>query len=51
VNGTVNGTQQSKGSTITGTVLDENGEPIPSATIIVKGITRGVITDIDGTFT
>jgi TonB-linked SusC/RagA family outer membrane protein len=50
VKGTVNGTQQTKGSTITGTVLDENGEPIPGATIIIKGTTRGVITDTDGTF-
>jgi hypothetical protein len=47
---TVNGTQQTKGNTITDTVLDENGEPIPGATIIVKGTTRGVITDMDGTF-
>jgi TonB-dependent SusC/RagA subfamily outer membrane receptor len=50
VNGTVNGTQQTKGSTITGTVLDENGEPVPGATIIIKGTTRDVITDSDGTF-
>ncbi|MDR1221860.1 MAG: TonB-dependent receptor [Tannerella sp.] len=48
---TVNGTQQTKGNTVTGTVLDENGEPIPGATITVKGTTRGVITDMDGTFT
>ncbi|MDR1223780.1 MAG: TonB-dependent receptor [Tannerella sp.] len=51
VNGTVNGTQQSKGNTVTGTVVDENGDPVPGATIIVKGTTRGVITDSDGTFT
>ncbi|MDR1340383.1 MAG: TonB-dependent receptor [Prevotellaceae bacterium] len=50
VNGTVNGMQQTKGNTITGIVLDENGEPVPGATIIVKGTTRGVITDMDGTF-
>ncbi|MDR1222276.1 MAG: carboxypeptidase-like regulatory domain-containing protein, partial [Tannerella sp.] len=50
VNETVNGTQQTKGNTITGTVLDENGEPVPGATITVKGTTRGVITDTDGTF-
>jgi TonB-linked SusC/RagA family outer membrane protein len=50
VKGTVNGTQQTKGNTVTGTVLDENGEPIPGATVIVKGTTRGVITDSDGTF-
>ncbi|MDR1224114.1 MAG: TonB-dependent receptor [Tannerella sp.] len=43
--------QQSKGNTITGTVSDENGEPIPGATITVKGTTRGVITGEDGTFT
>jgi TonB-linked SusC/RagA family outer membrane protein len=49
--GAVNGTQQTRGNTITGTVLDENGEPIPGATITVKGTTRGVITDRDGTFT
>jgi hypothetical protein len=49
VNGTVNGTQQTKGNTITGTVPDENGEPVPGATIIVKGTTCGVITDMDGT--
>ncbi|MDR1221918.1 MAG: TonB-dependent receptor, partial [Tannerella sp.] len=50
VNETVYGTQQSKGNTITGTVVDENGEPVPGATITVKGTTRGVITDMDGTF-
>jgi TonB-linked SusC/RagA family outer membrane protein len=51
VNGTVNGMQQTRGNTIAGTVLDENGEPIPGATITIKGTTRGVITDTDGTFT
>jgi TonB-linked SusC/RagA family outer membrane protein len=51
VKGTVNGMQQTRGNTITGTVLDENGEPIPGATITIKGTTRGVIADMDGTFT
>jgi TonB-linked SusC/RagA family outer membrane protein len=37
--------------TITGIVEDENGESIPGATVLVKGTTRGVITDLDGTFT
>jgi TonB-linked SusC/RagA family outer membrane protein len=48
---TVTGTQQTKGNTITGTILDEKNEPVPGATIIVKGTTRGVLTDMDGTFT
>jgi hypothetical protein len=33
-----------------GTVLDENQQPLPGATVQVKGSSRGVITDIDGTF-
>lgn len=38
------------GKTVAGTVVDENGEPLPGASIVVKGTTRGVITDIDGSF-
>lgn len=33
-----------------GTVLDETNKGIPGASIIVKGSTRGVTTDVDGTF-
>lgn len=40
--------QQAK--TITGTVVDINGEPIIGANIHVKGSTTGTITDIDGNF-
>ncbi|MDR0699976.1 MAG: TonB-dependent receptor [Tannerella sp.] len=36
---------------ITGTVFDENGEPVPGATVAIQGTTRGVITDLDGKFT
>ncbi|WP_163385783.1 SusC/RagA family TonB-linked outer membrane protein [Cyclobacterium jeungdonense] len=36
--------------TISGTVLDENGEPLPGATISVQGTTRGTVTDLDGKF-
>lgn len=37
-------------NTITGTVVDELGEPIIGATVVVKGTTTGAITDIDGKF-
>jgi len=37
--------------TITGTVTDENGEPLPGLTVTVKGTTRGVITGMDGGYT
>jgi len=29
---------------------DENGEPIPGVTVVVKGTTRGVLTGIDGNY-
>ncbi len=31
-------------------VVDEMGEPIIGATVMVKGVTGGTITDIDGNF-
>ena len=37
-------------ATITGRVTDENGEPLIGATVVIKGTTNGVITDIDGRF-
>ncbi len=38
-------------STITGTVVDETGTPLPGASIVVKGTTNGTQTDFDGNFT
>lgn len=35
---------------VTGTVVDETGEPITGANIAEKGTTNGTITDIDGAF-
>lgn len=35
---------------ITGKVMDEFGEPLPGVAIQVKGTPRGVITDVDGSF-
>lgn len=37
--------------TITGKVVDENGIPIPSVNVSVKGTTNGTLTDYDGNFT
>ena len=36
--------------TATGTVVDNMGEPIPGASVVEKGTTNGVMTDIDGNF-
>ena len=35
---------------VTGTVNDETGTPLPGATVIVDGTSRGVATDFDGNF-
>ena len=37
--------------TITGTVIGDDKAPIPGASIVVKGTTIGVVTDMDGKFT
>lgn len=37
--------------TVTGTVVDEFGEPLPGVNVIEKGVTNGTSTDIDGRFT
>ena len=36
--------------TITGTVNDETGLPLPGATVIIDGTSQGVATDFDGNF-
>ena len=40
-----------QGSVVRGTVADEKGEPIPGASILVKGTSIGVAADIDGKYT
>lgn len=35
---------------VTGVVLDDNGEPLPAANVIVVGTSKGVVTDLDGQF-
>jgi len=36
---------------ITGTVIDEEGQPLIGASVLVKGTTTGTVSDIDGNFT
>ncbi|MEP3837230.1 MAG: TonB-dependent receptor [Algibacter sp.] len=38
-------------TTITGTVVDDNSQPIPGANIIIIGTSTGNVTDFDGNFT
>ncbi len=42
--------QQPQKKEVKGKVTDEEGLPLPGATIVIEGTTRGVITDNDGTF-
>ena len=43
--------QQKKGMVIKGKVLGTDGEPIIGASVLVKGSTTGVVTDLDGNYT
>ncbi|MBX2844481.1 MAG: carboxypeptidase-like regulatory domain-containing protein [Flammeovirgaceae bacterium] len=45
-----NQTENPKTKTISGTVVDEYGEPLPGVNIILKGTTNGTVTDLDGRF-
>ena len=38
------------GKTVTGTVTDPGGMPLPGVTVQEKGTTNGVATDFDGNF-
>ena len=43
--------QQEGVKRVTGKVIDEKGEAVIGATVLVKGTTNGTITDVDGIFT
>jgi TonB-linked SusC/RagA family outer membrane protein len=43
-------TSQQTGKTVTGTVKDNNDEPVIGAGVMVKGTTIGTVTDSDGSF-
>ena len=36
---------------ITGTITDENGDPLIGATVLIKGSSVGAVTDVDGVYT
>jgi TonB-linked SusC/RagA family outer membrane protein len=36
--------------TVSGTVTDESGEPLPGVTVVVKGTTQGTVTNADGNY-
>ncbi|MFV0365884.1 MAG: TonB-dependent receptor [Mangrovibacterium sp.] len=42
--------QQAQAKSVSGKVLDTKGQPIPGATIVIKGTTSGTLTDVDGKF-
>lgn len=39
-----------QGNKVTGTVNDNEGEPLAGATVIIKGVNRGAVTDQDGRY-
>nr|WP_321452635.1 SusC/RagA family TonB-linked outer membrane protein [uncultured Carboxylicivirga sp.] len=49
ITGNYNALQQD-GKTVTGRVLDSNGEPLIGVSIVIEGTTQGVITDLDGNY-
>ncbi len=36
--------------TVTGTIVDDTGEPMPGVSVLLKGTTTGTITDFDGNY-
>ena len=43
---------QTPGRTVTvrGVVYDDQGQPLPGASVMVKGTTQGTVTDLDGNY-
>lgn len=45
------GIAQNKELSITGRVVDDLNEPLPGVSIVIKGTSKGTVTDIDGAYT
>ncbi|WP_291529999.1 SusC/RagA family TonB-linked outer membrane protein [Bacteroides sp. UBA939] len=43
-------TEQLQSVSVTGLVVDSNGEPVIGASVVEKGTTNGVVTNVDGNF-
>ena len=43
--------QQARNITVTGVVTDNYGDPLPGATVVVKGTAMGTVTGLDGEYT
>ncbi len=39
-----------QGATITGTVFDKAGDPLPGANVLIQGTRMGAATDLEGAF-
>lgn len=42
--------QGTQGATITGTVIDQSGLPLPGVSVLIKGTSTGTVTAVDGTY-
>lgn len=48
--GSLNASAQSDGIRVSGRVVDDDGQPIPGAAVVVEGVTGGTVTDYDGNY-
>ncbi len=46
----INNAPQPQTTKLTGTVYDEDGKPVPGATVMIEGTTKGTVTSVDGAF-
>ena len=44
------GAGEQQGNKVTGKVTDDTGQPLPGASVVIKGTTIGVITDLNGNY-
>ena len=42
--------EEQQGIPVTGTVTDNSGDPLPGASVVIKGTSKGVVTGVDGSY-